>query len=135
MNLYVFDIGERARKVSRFIGHVRAELRRALATEKASRKLSQQQIATMIGTSRSVINREIMGLENLTLRRVAELAWALGWEIVFELRKPEALAAAPTIQLPVSHAPRSANLQVNTQALQVNPQAVRIINKSFAMAA
>jgi len=83
----VFDIGDRARKVSRFIGQVRAELRRAFASEKASRKITQQQIATMIGVNRSVINRQLMGLENLTLRRVAELAWALGWEIIFVLRK------------------------------------------------
>jgi hypothetical protein len=99
MNLYLYDIGERARKASRFIGHVRAELRRALVAEKASRKLTQQQIATMIGTNRSVINREFMGLENLTVRRVAELAWALNWDIIFELRKPQALAA-PTIPIP-----------------------------------
>jgi hypothetical protein len=103
MNLYMYDIGERSRKVSRFIGHVRAELRRALVAEKASRKITQQKIATMIGTNRSVINREIMGFENLTLRRVAELAWALGWDIVFELRKPQALAA-PTIPIPQTEA-------------------------------
>src|ERR1700722_15318449 len=109
MNLYLYDIGERARKASRFIGHVRAELQRALVAEKASRKLSQQQIATMIGTSRSVINREFMGLENLTLRRVAELAWALGWEIVFQLRKPQAIAA-PTIPIQAPQMPpRPAN--------------------------
>ena len=50
--------------------------------------LTQQQIAEAIGVNRSVINRQIMGKENLTLRSVAEIAWALGWEIVFHLRKP-----------------------------------------------
>jgi transcriptional regulator with XRE-family HTH domain len=90
MNLYLYDIGEKARKASRFIGQVRAELQKAFAFEKASRKITQQQVATMIGVNRSVINRQLMGLENLTLRRVAELAWALGWEIVFYLRKPQA---------------------------------------------
>jgi len=130
MNLYVFDIGERARTVSRFIGHVRAELRRALAAEKASRKLSQQQIATMIGTNRSVINREIMGYENLTLRRVAELAWALGWEIVFELRKPQAVAA-PTMPIQTPQTSGSANVssQATPQTLQPNPQTLKMINK------
>jgi hypothetical protein len=130
MSLYVFDIGERARTVSRFIGHVRAELRRALAAEKASRKLSQQQIATMIGTNRSVINREIMGFENLTIRRVAELAWALGWEIVFELRKPQAVAA-PTMQFQTPQMSGSANVSSQTipQTLQPNPQTLKIIDK------
>ncbi|HWN49994.1 MAG TPA: helix-turn-helix transcriptional regulator [Xanthobacteraceae bacterium] len=131
MNLYLYDIGERARKASRFIGHVRAELQRALVAEKASRKLSQQQIATMIGTSRSVINREFMGLENLTLRRVAELAWALGWEIVFQLRKPQAIAA-PTIPIQAPQMPpRPANLEP-----QLNAPALPVIDfKSFATAA
>jgi hypothetical protein len=129
MNLYVFDIGEPARKVSRFIGQVRAELRRALVSEKASRKLSQQQIATMIGTSRSVINREIMGLENLTLRRVAELAWALDWEIVFYLRKRDAVVA-PTIPIQASQMPLPAAVKP-----QVSAQDLQMINKSYMMAA
>ncbi len=87
MDSYVFDIGERARKISRFVGRVRLELQRALTAEKRARKLSQQTIATMIGVNRSVINRQLMGTENLTIRRVAELAWAMGWEIDFKLRK------------------------------------------------
>jgi len=90
MNSYVFDIGGKARKASRFIGHVRAELQKALIAEKAARKITQQEIANLLGVNRSVINRQLMGEENITLRRVAELAWALGWEIVFELRKPSA---------------------------------------------
>jgi hypothetical protein len=97
MNLYVFDIGERARVAGRFIGHVRAELQKAWLFEKASRKITQQQIATMLGLkNRSVINRELMGFDNLTLRRVAELAWALGWEIIFVLRKRQVAFAGST---------------------------------------
>jgi hypothetical protein len=93
MNLYLYDIGEKARAASRFIGHVRAELQKAWLSEKASRKITQQQLATMLGLkNRSVINRELMGYDNLTLRRVAELAWALGWEIIFVLRKPQQAA-------------------------------------------
>lgn len=83
----LFDIGEKARSVSRFLGSIHRELQRALEEEKASRKLTQQQIATDLGVNRSVINRQILGGGNLTLRRVAELAWALGREPVFELRK------------------------------------------------
>jgi transcriptional regulator with XRE-family HTH domain len=88
MTSYVFDIGEKARKASRFIAHVRAELQKALIAEKAARKITQQQIASQIGVNRSVINRQLMGTENLTLRSVADLAWALGWDIAFELKKP-----------------------------------------------
>jgi hypothetical protein len=88
MTSYVFDIGEKDRKASRFIGHVRAELQKALVAEKHERKITQQQIADLIGVNRSVVNRQLMGTENLTLRSVGELAWALGWDAIFELRKP-----------------------------------------------
>jgi hypothetical protein len=84
---YVFDIGEKQRRVSRFIGHVRAELQRALIAERFVRKVTQQQIANKLGINRSVINRQLMGTENLTLASVVEIAWALGWEPYFELRK------------------------------------------------
>ncbi len=87
MNSYLFDIGERARKASRFVGRVRTELQRALLAEKKTRKLTQQDIAQTLGVNRSVINRQLIGTENLTIRRVAELAWAMGWEIDFKLRK------------------------------------------------
>ncbi len=87
MTSYVFDIGEKARTVSRFIGHVRSELQKAFIAERAIRKLTQQQIANELGVNRSVINRQLMGTDNITLRRVAEFAWVLGWDIDFVLRK------------------------------------------------
>jgi hypothetical protein len=86
MSSLVFDIGERRRAASRFMGRVQREVQRAVSAEKQARKLTQQQIADMLETSKSVINREILG-GNLTLRRLGELAWALGYEIVFEFRK------------------------------------------------
>jgi len=85
MPSFEFDIGEQARIGSRFIAHVRDEIQRALFSEKSARKITQQQIAEKLGTSRAVINRQIMGLENMTLRRVAEILWAIGWEPRFEV--------------------------------------------------
>jgi hypothetical protein len=126
MNLYLFDIGERGRKVGRFVGHVRAELQKALIAEKTDRHLTQQQIASMIGTSRQVINRQIMGFENLSLRRVAELAWALGWEIVFYLRKPQ-IASAPVIPIQAHQTPRTTIQQAQGK--------VPFINQNFSSAA
>jgi hypothetical protein len=87
MPSFQFDIGEQARVGSRFIAHVRDEIQRALFSEKSERKITQQQIAEKLGTSRSVINRQIMGLENMTLRRVAEILWAIGWEPYFGVRR------------------------------------------------
>jgi hypothetical protein len=133
MNLYLYDIGEKARKASRFIGQVRAELQRAFAFEKSHRKITQQQVATMIGTNRSVINRELMGLENLTLRRVAELAWALGWEIVFYLRKPEEVSATTefVIHAKAEQMPR----RLNQEARSDTPALILDKIKSYQTAA
>jgi transcriptional regulator with XRE-family HTH domain len=83
----LFDIGEKARRVSRFLGMIHRELQQAAEEERAARKLTQQQIADSLGVNRSVINRQILGGGNLTLRRVAEFAWALNRAPVFELRK------------------------------------------------
>lgn len=87
MPSFQFDIGERSRVGSRFIAHVRDQIQHALFSEKEVRKITQQQIAEKLETSRSVINRQIMGLENMTLRRVAEILWAIGWEPYFGVRR------------------------------------------------
>lgn len=101
MNSYLFDIGGRARKISRFVGRVRGELQRALVEEKKLRKLSQQDIAHNIGVNRSVINRQLMGTENLTIRRVAELAWAMGWDIEFKMNRMSNFLHKPGLHEPI----------------------------------
>jgi hypothetical protein len=87
MSSYEFDIGEKARSGSRFLNDVRDEIRRALSVEKGKRKLTQQMIAEKLGVHRSVVNRQIMGLENLTAKSIGELLWAIGWEPHFEARE------------------------------------------------
>lgn len=87
MNSYELEIDEQSRIGSGFMARVANEIRRAASIEKASRKITQQDIADKIGTSRAVINREMSGLENLSARRTAEILWALGWEPFFEARK------------------------------------------------
>lgn len=68
-----------------FIGTVRDELLRALVSAKESSGLTQSELARKIGVHRSVVNRELAGHANLTLRRVAELACAMGYTPVFDL--------------------------------------------------
>jgi hypothetical protein len=87
MNSFEFEIDEKSRVGSEFMARVINEIRRAVAAEKQSRKLTQQAIAEKVGTSRAVINRQIQGLENLTARRIGEILWAIGWEPHFEARK------------------------------------------------
>jgi hypothetical protein len=86
MPSFNFDIGEKERTGSRFLSDVRDALQNALATEKSQRKITQQQIANLLGTSRAVINRQLLGLENIGIKRVAEILWAIGWEPHFEAR-------------------------------------------------
>jgi transcriptional regulator with XRE-family HTH domain len=77
------------RAAGRLITRVRRAIQKALAEQKIESGLTQSDIARAIGVHRSVINRELRGQKDLTLGRVAELSWALGRDIVFELRKPE----------------------------------------------
>jgi len=53
--------------------------------EEKKRGLKQTDIARAIGVHRSVINRELKGRKDITLGRVAELAWAMGRVPIFDL--------------------------------------------------
>jgi len=81
------------RAAARFVQDVRRAIQEALAEEEARRGLTQSDIARAIGVHRSVINREIRGYKDMTLGRVAELAWAMG--------------RMPAVDLPQRHAPES----------------------------
>ncbi len=97
MTSFHFDIGGRARHAGRFIGRVRSELLRALAEKKAEAAFSQQAypqqaLAEKLGLERSLINQQFAGEANLSLRSLADLAWAMDMEISFELKTPTAKA-------------------------------------------
>ena len=87
MPLFDVEIDEKSLVGSRFISEVNDELKRALASEKAERKFTQQSIADKLDVDRAVVNRRFMGLDNLTARTIAETLWAIGWEPHFEARK------------------------------------------------
>jgi ribosome-binding protein aMBF1 (putative translation factor) len=80
------------RAAGRFVHAVRRSLQRTLMEERDKRGLTQSAIANAIGVHRSVINRELRGEKDITLGRVAELAWALGRKAV--LTFPERTSAA-----------------------------------------
>lgn len=73
------------REAARFVTRVRRSLQKALAEEAERRGLTQSDIAREIGVHRSVVNREIKGYKDITLGRVAELAYALGRKPMFDL--------------------------------------------------
>jgi transcriptional regulator with XRE-family HTH domain len=106
VTFFQFDIGSRARNAGRFIGRVREELLKALSERKKDGKLSQQELARKLDVHRSVINRQLTGEANLTLRALADLAWAMDMEISFELRKPSVDAGQnqPATTTTIGHA-------------------------------
>jgi len=87
MTFVELEFDEKSHVGAMYAADVAREIRRAFIAEKAERKITQQAVAEKIGTSRAVVNREIMGTENLTARRQAELLWAIGWEPHFQARK------------------------------------------------
>lgn len=88
MTSFQFDIGNRARTAGRLLGRVRSELLRALAEQKADTPFSQQELSQKLELQRSLVNKQLAGESNLTLRALADFAWAMDLEINFELKKP-----------------------------------------------
>lgn len=77
----------KSRKIAgRFIGRVRRELQCMLASEP---EISRSQVADAIGVHRSVITKQLNGTADLSLGRVAEIAWAAGYRPKIELVKIE----------------------------------------------
>ena len=77
----------RKKAASRFILAVRAALQEALTEEAESGRTTKSQIAERLGIHRSAVTRRMKGTENLTLRTLAEMAWALGRRPTFTLER------------------------------------------------
>lgn len=97
MTSFQISITPSRRAAARFVSRVRRALLKALAEEEKKRGIRQTDLARAIGVHRSVINRELRGAKDLTLGRVAELAWALGRKPVFELVDPPVASAGTNI--------------------------------------
>lgn len=99
---YELKIDPKKRAASRFIGKVRKALVSAVVDEKEESGINQQKLASTLGVHRSVINRMLKGESNLTLRSIGELAWALGWEPEFNMKRRVIDASSNCL---VEHAP------------------------------
>jgi predicted XRE-type DNA-binding protein len=77
---FQLNLSPKDRAAAKFIGRVRMSLLKALVHEKKKSGITQQAVASKMGVNRSVVNRLIKGEANLTLRSLAEIAWAIGWE-------------------------------------------------------
>src|SRR5690606_33224454 len=117
------------RAAARFIGRVRRRLVEALADKP---DIKRTQIADALGVHRSVITRQLKGTQDLTLGRVAEIAWALGLEPMFDLRDaaredgcnvalppPPAQKFSATVQVQIANAATFKADQASTKVLEV----------------
>lgn len=91
------------RAALRHISTVRHALLKAMEEEMDKQKLTQSEVARMLGVNRSVINRTLNGSRDITTGRVAELAWALGREIEFSLPEARVNHSGNAIQKPTWH--------------------------------
>jgi hypothetical protein len=105
MPSYQFAPSLRKRIGARFLTRVRRELQKAFMEEKASRGMTQAELARILGIDRAVVCRQLAGTSNLTLRTLADYAWALQREPVFALQKRA--GALTTNYSGVSMAPQS----------------------------
>jgi transcriptional regulator with XRE-family HTH domain len=99
MTSFQIGLSPSRRAAGRFVSRVRRALQRAVVEEGELTGLNQSKIADAIGVHRSVISRELNGRQDITLGRIAELAWAMGREIEFGLVKvePEVGVNAPLV--------------------------------------
>jgi hypothetical protein len=84
---FQITISPSRRAAARFVVAVRRAVQKAYVEEQKASGLTQTAIARALGVHRSVINRELRGLKDITLGRVAELAWAMGRVPTFEMPK------------------------------------------------
>lgn len=83
---YQIKIDPRASKAGRFIGLVHRELQKAFVDS----GLKQNDLATKLDVDRSLVNRQLQGKANLTLRTISDLAWAMDCDVQFSLcRQPQ----------------------------------------------
>jgi predicted XRE-type DNA-binding protein len=114
MTSFQIAISPSRRAAGRFISRVRRSLQRALIQGETG-GLNQTRIAEAIGVHRSVISRELNGRQDITLGRVAELAWAMGYEIDFDLIQPVQSTGTNT---PVIQAGSSGTLEFRRQNVE-----------------
>lgn len=85
MTSFRITISPTRRAAARFVSYVRRSLQQALVEEGRVRGLTQSDIARALDVHRSVINRELRGEKDITLGRVAEIAFVLGRKPQFAL--------------------------------------------------
>lgn len=87
------DLAEKDEASSDFVAVVGDKLQQALLHRKTHDKLTQRALADKLEVDRSRVNRCFSGHSNMTIATLAEIAWALGNTIVFDLVPEEEFGA------------------------------------------
>lgn len=78
---FLFELDPKDEAVADLVADIGKKLQRAVNL----RGLTQNEIAQRLGVDRSRVNRCLSGFNNLTIRSVAELAWAMNSKVIFDL--------------------------------------------------
>ncbi|RYE41671.1 MAG: helix-turn-helix domain-containing protein [Hyphomicrobiales bacterium] len=77
---FQMQIDERSAQAARLIMRVHREIQKAFSSS-AKEGMTQQALATKLEVNRATVNRRLQGLENMTLRTISDMAWALDCEL------------------------------------------------------
>lgn len=120
MMSYHLRIEDRSRRAGRFISRAHKVIQRAFGDS----GLKQRELADILEVDRSAINRQLTGQSNLTLRSVADIAWALGCipELHFKKISEQANECVMTPEL--VEAPKVTVLSSEAKIISTNPQSM-----------
>jgi transcriptional regulator with XRE-family HTH domain len=116
---------KRSDLASNLIGKTRDLLIKAFINEKKRSHITQQQIAEKLGCNRSHVNKILKGETNLTLRTIADFAWAMGYdEVKIDLIRDEVrkgtnyITEAPVQKEAGKWGPRRVDLKAYAEAAE-----------------
>ncbi len=94
MTSYRFQINERSRQVGRMVGAAQRSLQQAFSEAKDECGFTQAELARKLEMDRSLLNRQLTGESNLTIRTLADLAWSIGRTLDVRFLKPSSEGTA-----------------------------------------
>ena len=88
MRSYINNVDNRRQVYLSLVSDVESQIRDAYAERHEQGIETQTSLAEKLGVNRSVVNRRLRGLNNLTLESLADLVWGLGQCIKVEIFDP-----------------------------------------------
>ena len=82
------NLSDRSKISARLIRRVHREIQKAFAL-RSNQGLTQQALADKLAVNRATVNKRLLGHDNLTLRSIADLAWAMDADIIFRIEPRE----------------------------------------------